>query len=209
MSDRRTNKRCAARNTRQDILEAALRLFLERGYGAAGMDAIAKEAGVSKQTVYSHFGAKSSLFDAIIRLKCSQLLEPLLDEKVRAAGPEKALCGIAERFSNLILAPEAAGFMRVIIAESGRFPELAQAFFDDGPDFAANSLADYLAEQNEQGVLEVSDPSLAARIFFGMLRGDFQMRLLLGIKVGCTAKDKERLAKRAVKDFLAAYAKRS
>ena len=51
---------------RQVIVRAATQVFLESGYGTASMDTIAAVAGVSKQTVYSHFGAKDALFEAII-----------------------------------------------------------------------------------------------------------------------------------------------
>ncbi len=57
-------------------VEAAARLILEMGYGGASMDAIAAGAGVSKQTVYSHFGAKEALFEAIIEAKCDELMAP-------------------------------------------------------------------------------------------------------------------------------------
>ena len=74
---------------RDAILEAAARVFFESGYAAASMDEIAREAGVSKQTVYSHFGAKEALFGAFIRDNCERLLEPILAPEIRAKGPRR------------------------------------------------------------------------------------------------------------------------
>ena len=61
---------------REAILEAATRVFFESGYADASMDEIAREAGVSKQTVYSHFGAKEALFGAFIRDNCVKIPHP-------------------------------------------------------------------------------------------------------------------------------------
>ena len=54
----------------ESILAAAKRMFLESGFGAVSMDAIAREAGVSKATVYAHFAGKEELFGAVIGREC-------------------------------------------------------------------------------------------------------------------------------------------
>ena len=59
---------------RAAILEAAKRLFSDQGFDGASMDQIAAEAGVSKLTVYSHFGDKEALFSAAVRAKCEEML---------------------------------------------------------------------------------------------------------------------------------------
>jgi TetR/AcrR family transcriptional repressor of mexJK operon len=191
---------------RDAILEAAARVFVESGYADASMDEIARQAGVSKQTVYSHFGAKEALFGAFIRDNCGRLLEPILSPKVRAKGPGAALTGIARRYLDLKLEPRAMALFRTIIAESGRFPELAETFYRSGPLVAIDSLAEYLTAMTGEGVLRVSDPRLDARLFFGMLREDFYFRLLLGCGKSPKKKEVERTVSQAVDMFLAAYA---
>lgn len=191
---------------RDAILEAAARVFFESGYAAASMDEIAREAGVSKQTVYSHFGAKEALFGAFIRDNCERLLEPILAPEIRAKGPETALAGIARRYLDLILEPRAMALFRTILAESGRFPELAETFYRSGPLVAIDNLADYLAHLDGEDVLRVGDPRLAARLFFGMLREDFYFRLLLGYGDEPEKNEVERTVRQAVSVFLAAYA---
>ena len=191
---------------REAILEAAARVFFELGYADASMDEIAREAGVSKQTVYSHFGAKDALFGAFIRDNCDRLLEPISAPEIRDKGPGAALAGIARRYLDLILAPHAMALFRTILAESGRFPELAETFYRSGPLVAIDNLADYLAELDGEGVLRVGDPRLAARLFFGMLREDFYFRLLLGYSDQPEKNEVERTVRQAVDVFLAAYA---
>ena len=191
---------------REAILEAAARVFFESGYADASMDEIARQAGVSKQTVYSHFGAKDALFGAFIRDNCERLLEPISAPDIRARGPGAALTSIARRYLDLILEPHAMALFRTILAESGRFPELAKTFYRSGPLIAIDNLADYLAAMDGEGVLRVSDPRLAARLFFGMLREDFYFRLLLGCGDFPEKNEVERTVSQAVDVFLAAYA---
>lgn len=193
---------------RKAILEAANRVFLESGYGSASMDQVAREAGVSKQTVYSHFGGKDALFGAIIQENCDQLLEPILKPRTRGDDPRAALASIARRFLNLVLSEDAMALLRAVVGETGRFPELAQAFYQAGPLLAVENLSLYLAEMNRKGVLSVDDPRFAASLFFGMLRGDLYVRQLLGAGPAPTAGDIERAVDEAVDVFLTAYARR-
>ena len=72
---------------REAILAAARTMFLEQGYNGASMDAIATAAGVSKLTVYSHFGDKESLFNAAVHATCS------LSMLSGAFGPVSSVCG--------------------------------------------------------------------------------------------------------------------
>jgi TetR/AcrR family transcriptional repressor of mexJK operon len=190
------------------ILEAATRVFLDSGYDAASMDAIAREAGVSKQTVYSHFGGKDALFGAIIREKCDELLEPIIAPETRVDDPEAALTDMARRFLELVLIAGNMALFRTVVGEWARFPELAAAFYDSGPKLALENLTAYLSELDARGVLAIADPQFAAGLFFGMLRSDTYMRRLLGIGPDPTAEDIERTVGEAVRVFLAAYARR-
>ena len=183
------------------IVEAATRVFLDVGYGAASMDAIAAEARGSKQTVYSHFGAKEALFEAIIEDKCDQLLAPVFEAFRPGQDQAKALNEVARRFLSVILAPPSTALFRVIIAESVRFPELANAFYRAGPQTAG-----YLKELNKAGVIATDDPVASARQFFALLRGDLYIRRLLDLASEPTAEEVATVAGEAVSAFLAIHA---
>lgn len=191
---------------RDAILKAATRVFLESGYGAASMDEIAREAGVSKQTVYRHFGDKEALFGATIREKCDHLLAPILVPEPESDDPGVALTAIAGRFVGLILAQENMAHFRAVVAESTRFPELAAAFHASGPRLAVRYLAGYLGEVDAKGRLAVDDPEQAARLFFAMLRGEIYMRRLLGLGPEPTQDEVDASVDLAVRVFLAGYA---
>lgn len=190
---------------REAILAAATRIFLERGYGAASMDTIARAAGVSKQTIYSHFGGKPALFEAIILERCDRLLESLPAVADAGSDAEVALRAIATRLLELMLTPEFVARFRVVMAESSRFPELAEVYYRSGPERATARLADYLARLHRRGLLDVPDPHLAALQFFGMISGSLFLRHVLGVDAPPQSVDLERHVQTAVRDFLVAH----
>jgi len=200
---------CGDPAKRVKIRDAAAKLFLRFGYGGVSMDAIAAEAGVSKQTVYSHFGTKDALFGAIIQDKCDELLKPLRSIKIKpqakSSDPEIVLSGIAENFFSLVLSAEGVSHFRAVVAESARFPELAEAFYRSGPAIAVENLAGYLERMHTEGVLHVDDPVGSARLFFGMLRGDTYLRRVLGIGGEPGEAERKRLVAQAVRVFIAAH----
>ncbi|MCA1992068.1 MAG: TetR/AcrR family transcriptional regulator [Coleofasciculus sp. S288] len=152
------------------ILDGAMRVFLEQGYAGTTMDRIAAESGVSKPTVYSHFRDKEGLFNTLIEqlvqkkqwAKCSQdLLQPSEES------PEVVLRQLANDFlDNCINNPEQITFIRLIIGESGRFPELGRAFVQHMDKPMLEALTHYLATCPN---LNVPDPAVLARTFMGTL----------------------------------------
>ena len=106
----------------------------------------------------------------------------------------------------MILAPPSTALFRVIIAESVRFPELANAFYRAGPQTAVDNLAGYLKELNKAGVIATNDPVASARQFFALLRGDLYIRRLLDLAPEPTAEEIATVAGEAVSAFLAIHA---
>lgn len=201
-SVRPRGKAAAARHER--ILDAAQRVFLAAGYGAASMEAIAREAGVAKQTLYAHFGTKAGLFGSIMRERCDWLLEPL-PQAGSDHDPAIALAAIAERFLEIVLSPDALARFRVVMAERTRFPELAEVFFAAGPARATAGLAEYLAHLHRRRLMEIPDAGAAASRFFGMIRGDLYLRHLLGLEAGATPRQIRAVVDGAVHAFVAAH----
>lgn len=191
---------------RDAILAAAQRVFVADGY-AASMDRIAEAAGVSKQTIYKHFESKEALFEAIIRRRSDRLTEPLLNAPADAAA-ETVLHGLALRFLELLTLPDYACILRVLVGTQGQFPGLADHFFEVGPRRSLGRLADYLARMDRQGVLRVPDPLAAAEQFLGLVNGQIQMRMVLGIGTDTSPAAMDTRARSAVGVFLRAYGRR-
>lgn len=150
------------------ILDAASKMFLEVGFGAASMDAIATAAKVSKQTVYNHFGSKEELFAAMVRGSCDQMISAFA-EAAKDGNPEKTLRTIANLFMSMVSSNEKQSLRRILLAEAPRFPELARIYYQSGPEVTRRFIADYLKAQTQRGVLKVDNPRITAEQFFGML----------------------------------------
>jgi AcrR family transcriptional regulator len=186
---------------RGQIVAAARKLFLENGYGATSMDAIAAEADVSKRTVYSHFQNKENLFGALITGMCESMGGP------RAAlaadqPPEEVLTAYGRRILNIVLNPEALAVFRVVLSESPQFPEISRMFCSSGPDPMCAFLSSYLAELDAAGTLEIGDPKIAAEQFINMVKGPFFTSLLFGVGEPPSEAEAERALDQAVSIFL-------
>jgi TetR/AcrR family transcriptional repressor of mexJK operon len=202
------HERSAARRDqtkREAILRAATRVFLDEGYDGASMDAIASRAGVSKATVYGHFGSKEALFEAIIRDLTRTLIRLPMGSPA-SANPAETLTALARRFVEILLDPASLALYRVLIAAAPRNATLARISYRTGAETIVRELAEYLANETARGTLAVADPTLAAEQFFGQLRGHLQLRALLRVEDRPPQKTLERFVDTAVAAFLRAYA---
>lgn len=194
---------------RRAILDAAARLFLERGFTATSMDAIAEAAPVSKPTLYSHFKDKGDLFGAVVNGRCCSLMKSLYEHTTAEEDIETSLRGIANSFFDLIYAAEAISLYRIIISELKQFPGLGQTLYSEGPTKILGLLSTFFAQQNERGALAVDDPEMAARLFLSMLKGDYHMQCLLGIRQTISPEERNRIIDAVVPIFITGYCSRT
>jgi len=198
----------AARETgtatrRAGILAAARRVFLRESYAGTSMESIAQEAGVSKQTVYNHFGSKEELFRALVRGRCQELRDALEhDGGDEADEPARVLGRFGETILAVMLNEESLDLYRLLQAEGRNHPELARSFYAMGPDRTAQLLTDYLTGQAERGRLRLEDPRVAAEQFVTMLFGHLRIRNLLGLAPAPSAAERRRYVDSAVRIFL-------
>src|SRR6202030_99299 len=113
---------------------SAVRAFLASGFGAVTMDGIAREAGVSKATVYAHFTGKEELFGAIVARLSERRFGGVSVEALDPMDIEASLNAIAHRFLDLVLSPEAISLNRIIVGEVTRFPVRGEVFWAAGPE---------------------------------------------------------------------------
>jgi AcrR family transcriptional regulator len=160
---------------RSQILDAAVEVFLENGYGGATIDLVVERAGASKATVYSFFGGKDGLFAAIVEERAERILSAFGDPEVVHSDVRHALAHIAQRYMEVAMAPDAVGLWRLI------FPELARTFYQLGPDRTYAHLAGMLSVWRERGLIRLDDPQRAAVQFFDSVGGDLHRRAMAGI----------------------------
>src|SRR5215831_12412203 len=118
----------------ESILSAAKRTFLANGFGAVSMDTIAREAGVSKATVYAHFAGKEELFGAVIGRECERYFARFTAGELDPRSVRASLTVLGRRFLELVVSPDAVALHRIIVAEVVRFPGLGDAFWRAGPE---------------------------------------------------------------------------
>ncbi|MHB9855254.1 TetR/AcrR family transcriptional regulator [Streptomyces sp. Tue6028] len=158
---------------RQAIVRAARSLFLRDGFGV-GMDTIAAEAGVSKVTVYNHFGSKEALFTEVIT---DALDEPLAGESAaalegltQAEDLRTALVDAARTWVHAVRTnDEVTALRQLVAAEVHRFPELGEAWRHRGAESHHPAVAGALQGLAEQGRLEIPDLPVAIIQFYGLL----------------------------------------
>ncbi|MDI4663001.1 TetR/AcrR family transcriptional regulator [Xanthobacter autotrophicus] len=154
--------------SRDAIVEAAERLFLERGFGAVSMDELAEAAGVARRTLYNQFSSKEEIFREMLR-RVSHQLEDTFPPGIETRGDvEDFLRLIARMILELHKHRGYLGFLRMVVADSRQFPWIA-AEFATVMDPQTERLTRYLAHLTAMGILACPNPMLAAHQFMGML----------------------------------------
>jgi TetR/AcrR family transcriptional repressor of mexJK operon len=165
----------------EQIYAAAKQIFMESGYEAASMDAVAARAGVSKATIYVHFEGKQALFEAIIRRHTETLFSRVfLPEKV--GDLRQALTTMAQSFVEMMQAPDALSLYRVVVAEATRQPEIGEAFYAAGPAYVREKVETYFRGLADRGLMKLDEGQVPviANLFLSMLAGDCHIQSLLG-----------------------------
>ena len=199
----RKRERCTAEVRRQAILDAAWEVFLERGYAGATIDAVVERAGGSKATVYAQFGNKEGLFVALVMSGAQDFAASI--EAAASAGTTFAetLHEIGRRFLGLVLAPERVALYRLVVAESGRLPEVGDIFYRTGPQSVQAHLAEFFRAAAARGLVPPLAPEALAVQFLGSVLGDYHFRVLCNPTRSPTAKEIERHLDFVVPLFLA------
>ena len=193
---------------RAAILEAAKRMFVSHGFEGVSMDQIAAEAGVSKLTVYSHFGDKEALFSEAISAKCEEQLSTGLFAIDADTPLRERLLEIGRGFFALITSHEALAIHRVVTTQPPP-AKLGQLFWDAGPRRVQEAFEGFLREEVAAGALEVPDVHRAASQFFCLLKGELHMRLLCGCNACFTPEEVEAHVQGTIDLFLRAHAPRA
>jgi AcrR family transcriptional regulator len=186
------------------ILDAAVEVLAERGVHAP-IEEVARRAGVSKQTVYNHYGSKTELVRTIMARRRDALTAVL-----ETAGPNdhplETLTVYAKSILEVIVMPASVSMLRMGVTSAVEMPEMAHAIYDAGSRAARLRLAAYLATRAGD-VLDIANPAEAAEVFVGMVVGGVQMRLLMGLPSELDSAGRAARAHEAARRFVKAYAR--
>ncbi|WP_375196745.1 TetR/AcrR family transcriptional regulator, partial [Sphingobium sp.] len=151
------------RDRRQAILEVAAQYFLENGYAATTMSAIAAKLGGSKGTLWSYFPSKEELFAACLDHKTTAYRERLAEMLDPDGDLAATLFQLGMNLLEKVTSAESIALHRLVVAEAGRFPEMGAIFFEHAPRHTRMMVAAFLAQAMDRGLLRRADPELAAR----------------------------------------------
>jgi AcrR family transcriptional regulator len=148
-----------------ELLRAALDLFVERGYAGTRLEDVAARAGVSKGLLYLYFDSKEALFKAVVR---ASIVVPLADAAAQAARYEgsaaELLRELVQRWWREYGAAPAGGLSKLMLAESGNFPEIARFFLDEAIEPWYALLAQTLERGIARGEFRRIEAPLYARV---------------------------------------------
>lgn len=177
-------RRGRPRNAAKDeaILQAAGDLFMERGYEAVSLDAVALSAGVSKATIYARYADKDALFTAVLRNECERVVSTESFFTSPDQSPRDTLILLAQRFLELVTGEKAIKMNRVIVAEARRAPRVAELFYETAVLAIKNRVAAWIETENGLGRLHVQDPHGAAWRYLGAVKGEAHLRASFGLE---------------------------
>lgn len=194
---------------RAAILAAAKTLFIRNAFAGTSMDAIAADAGVSKLTVYSHFGDKDNLFREVIR----ERIQDLLPEQTYEFNPQfsirETLLRVALTHAHLECNVETAGTFRAILSDCRQGnPRYGKLIWEEGATRTHGLMERLLREAVDAGQLDIEDVRCASIQFLTLIKGDLMMRQMFGCAEECPQgyeEEIEAMARAGVDMFLRAY----
>ncbi|MCX4736740.1 TetR/AcrR family transcriptional regulator [Streptomyces sp. NBC_01363] len=202
------NEQGRSARKRQAIMEAATRVFMEKGYSGTSMDDIAKLAAVSKQTVYKHFSDKEKLFAEIVLATTDRIdgvIDLVADIPSDADALDENLTRLAQQFLTTLTQAQVLQLRRLVIANADVFPELGATWYEQGFERVLVTLAATFQRLAEDGLLRIDEPLLAANHFSGLLLWIPVNKAMFHGGPQHTQAELDRYATAGVRAFLAAY----
>lgn len=187
------------------VLKGARAVFMVDGFEGASVDEIARVAAVSKATLYSYFPDKRLLFMAVASAECQRQSQEAMDSIDMAASPRDVLGQAGRHFARFITSTLGQQIFRICLAESDRFPELGQQFYNSGPAVMRAEMATYFVGAQARGELNIDDYILAADQFGELCKADIWSRLIFGMIKSVTEAEIDRVVDSAVETFMARY----
>jgi TetR/AcrR family transcriptional repressor of mexJK operon len=153
---------------RKAYIQAAGKLFIEQGFAAVYMEAIAAEVGGSKVTLYNYFPSKEALFEAFVVEAGLGAVEKLGETPPEGQPLSTTLTTLGLAYLRLVTRPEVIALDRLIIGEAKRQPQLTRIFFENGPKRTFSALIDVIAECMRRSQIQPGDARAVALHFKGL-----------------------------------------
>ncbi|HEY1750746.1 MAG TPA: TetR/AcrR family transcriptional regulator [Caulobacteraceae bacterium] len=169
---------------RRAILDVARDTFLERGYAAASMSEIATRLGGSKGTLYNYYRSKEELFAAFMTETCQARAAAIfapLPPIGKLKSVRESLVDLGVTLMEFLLSEEMISLHRLILAETGRFPELGRMFYEGGPQRGEVRFKEYFEAAMDAGLVRRDDAQMVGQRLKDLVMSDIYLRRLWGV----------------------------
>ena len=191
---------------RSQIIEGARRVFIDKGFEAASMNDITREAGVSKGTIYVYFANKEELFEALIEEERGTIFKNMYDMLDRADDLRQTLVKFGKVLSMKITSARVIQAQRTVIGASDRIPDMGARFYERGPKRGHDKVVEFLKAAMERGLLKIDDVDLAAYQFTELcLAGLFRQCIFAYRTKAPSQEEIDHIVRSGVDIFLKAY----
>jgi AcrR family transcriptional regulator len=188
--------------TRALIAQAARSEFAASGYATTGMESVARRAGISTKTLYRLIPNKAALFEAMVTDRIDRFASVVKLRACQGRDIDTALTEALIVCGELMLDGEVIALQRTILAESDKFPEVAETFFHKAIRRTEETLAGWLRAQQARGLLQIDDAAVTAGMLLGMLVFQPQRAVMFGHTPPPSAEEIARRAKACATLFL-------
>lgn len=197
------------RQSKAKILDAAEHVFLRSGFLGTKMDAVADQAGVSKQTVYAHYKSKEALFVHVVENMtgaAAHLIGEDVEDDYTDRSAEAFLLQVATDQLLHVMTPRLMRLRRLVIGEVERFPDLGRSLYEGGPRRSIDRITRAIEHYADLGQLHCSDARTAASQFnWLVMGGPTNAAMMLGDKSIPSKRDLKLHAAESVRIFMAAF----
>lgn len=180
-TDKKFRRRAEARP--DEMLDAALAVFSEKGFAAAKVDEVARRAGVSKGTVYLYFPSKEALMEGIVRRAVAPIAERAVPDMASFDGdPRLPIAMLVETLRKLLANPQNMAVPRLILREIMNFPTIAELYRREVLGKVIPVLTALVARGVASGQLRKVDPEMTVRSIIGPILAHVALNEIFGIR---------------------------
>lgn len=190
---------------RAKILQAAKSIFLKMGYHATNMNQIAKEAGVTKLTVYNHFQDKNNLFMCAIEESCEESIRAKQFQLTADSDFKQALVLMCQRALSIIYLPEAIKLDCLLFELAAEQSPLTRQFFDASHTRMCHVWCDFFEQAIGFKFIQADEPIKQTELIISLMLGIRHQQVLLGLAPVPTADEIDQMIEHAIEIFLLKY----
>lgn len=165
-----------------EVLDAALELFVEKGFAATRVEDVARRAGLSKGAIYLYFSSKEALLEGLVR----RAIVPIADSALAAIGsaegdPRPVIAMVMRMLALRISDPKVAAIPKLMLRELHSFPEIAAIYRREVLDRVLPTIAALIARGVDGGYFRPVDPALTIRSLVGPIALHLALAEVFGI----------------------------